>query len=220
MRRTRILQVTAAVFVIAGAWLGLTRGLSAQLGPGTLYLATVPPSSEQSTLRVNTGTTPNRTEIGCESFRLVTTTVNCIRITGGATGSPSVIAPIAGQGGDTTPKLSLGAGMSGFSALNFGSCQVSAPSGLSAFGQAIGQAPCTAPAGITGTSLVWVQTKSTSQSFSAPSGTGLGLENGLLLKAATPTVAGNQIILSFQCASSSACPTTSAQTYFWWAINP
>jgi hypothetical protein len=231
MRRRRLVQVCFAVGVLAVAWLGLSRVLLAQLGPGTFYLAVAPPAAEQGTIRVRTEVSPNRTQIGCESFRYVTTIVNCIEITGAATTGAPTIAAISGPAGDANIDLrlqsrgtgavvlagraQLGITGSALTNLTYGTCSVSAPSALTPFASAIAQTPCLVANSITGNSNVHVQTQDAAPGFGTT-----GLERGLLLKAATPAVAGGQIRLSFACASSTACPATIAQTYMWWAILP
>jgi len=68
--------------------------------------------SGQNTLKVNTATTPQRTEIGCEVDQEAGTTVNGIRFTGNATGqTPTIIALSCPNGGDANPGIQLtGAG--------------------------------------------------------------------------------------------------------------
>jgi hypothetical protein len=77
------------------------------LSRGLFYLATVAGSGSQSTLRVDTSTTPNRTEIGCETDRLNTTTVNGLRAVGAATGANPTISAVACTGGDSNIGITL-----------------------------------------------------------------------------------------------------------------
>lgn len=77
------------------------------VGPGTFYLGTVPPSSSQSTLRVNTGVSPQRTEAGCETDRVGGTIVNGLRFVGAASGSAPTVSTIPCTGGDTNINLTL-----------------------------------------------------------------------------------------------------------------
>src|SRR5439155_4938761 len=104
-RRTRALLLLAGLL----AWLGIAAELWAQPGitGARFYLAPVPGTASQSTLRVDTSVNPNRTEIGCETDRLATTTVNCLRITGAAAGSAPTIAGIAATGGDASIGITL-----------------------------------------------------------------------------------------------------------------
>ncbi len=219
--RRRILQVFCALTLVVGAWLGLSRLLGAQpLGLGTFYVAIVPGSNAQSTLRVVTSATPQQTQAGCESFRETTTTINGLQFTGAPAGSAPTIAAIACQGGDTNIGLnlrpvgtgsvnisgpSLGAGGTQFYNALTGTCSVSAPSALAADGsEGNGQVPCTAT-GLLAGGRIWVQ---------APG----ALEAGLVMKGAT--VAANSATLRFVCVSQTTCPATAAQTYFWLVYNP
>jgi len=102
---------TRAVLLLAGllAWLGVAAELWAQPGitGARFYVATTPGTSSQSTLRVDTSVNPNRTEIGCETDRLATTTVNCLRVAGAATGAAPTISAIAATGGDASIGITL-----------------------------------------------------------------------------------------------------------------
>jgi hypothetical protein len=98
-----------SILIVLLALLAVPALLSSQpaISSGLFYLATERATGSQSTVRVETSTTPNRIEIGCETDRLATTTVNCLRIVGAATGvSPSITA-IPATGGDTNIGINL-----------------------------------------------------------------------------------------------------------------
>lgn len=101
MRKT-LLSLLVAVLATLPVLVALPFLLDAQqIGSGTFYLATVPGSGSQSALRVTTSTTPNRIDLGCETDRIGSATVNGARYVGAATlNSPSLRA-VACTGGDT-----------------------------------------------------------------------------------------------------------------------
>lgn len=220
MNRKRLWHIAGALVLVAVAWLGFGRWIEAQvISRGTFLVAVRGLNTQQSTVRVVTSVDPNRTEIGCESFVLGGTTVNCLRLAGSTTTNPVTIAAIPAQAGDTNIGMRLtGAGTGavtisppalGFQGTTFqaaltGTCSVSAPTALTAFAQANGQVPCTAT-GLVATDRPIVQ---------APG----ALESNIALRAATS--AAGSITLNFVCVSSTVCPTTAAQTYVWWAIRP
>mgnify|MGYP001575492864 CR=1 FL=1 len=102
MKRPRLL------FVVTLGVVGLLAGAIAFAQPvAPFYVGLITPGISQSTLRVNTVVTPNRTEIGCEGDRIAGTTVNCLRIVGAATGTNASIAPLAATGGDANRGVDL-----------------------------------------------------------------------------------------------------------------
>jgi hypothetical protein len=103
----RLRSYVIAALAIIG--LGVPALLYSQpsISSGLFYAATERLTGSQSTLRVDTSTTPNRVEIGCETDRLSTATVNCLRVTGGATGVSPAITAIPATGGDTNISIAL-----------------------------------------------------------------------------------------------------------------
>jgi hypothetical protein len=91
--KTRLLVALAMLALLAG-------DAGAQAVKGKYPLAVRGGNSQQNTVRVDTSTTPQRTEIGCETDQENTTTVNCLRAAGAAAGSGPVISAIAATGGD------------------------------------------------------------------------------------------------------------------------
>lgn len=194
--------------------------LAQQISKGLFYVAVRPTNAAQYTLRIDTSQTPQITEIGCEANAISTSTVNCLRFSGSASGSPIRIQGVStAVGGDLNQVLEIsGKGLSnvqidrprlgvagtGFLSFIHGHCSVSAPSALTpAAGAVSGQTPCIAPGVDPFRAAVWVATETQ-------------LESWLILQA---TIAGNGVIgLRYSCASTPACPVTAAQIYHWFAI--
>jgi hypothetical protein len=107
--KARLLALLAVLLVtVAGA-----PEADAQAVKGKFPLAVRGGNSQQNTLRVDTSTTPQRTELGCETDQENTTTVNCVRVTGAATGSGPIVQAIAATGGDANiPLVFKGTGTS------------------------------------------------------------------------------------------------------------
>jgi hypothetical protein len=105
----------ALTMLLVGALLGVPVLIYSQpsISSGVFYLAPERLTGSQSTVRVDTSTTPNRTDIGCETDRLATLTVNCLRIVGAATTVNPSLTAIPATGGDTNIGLNLVAAGSG-----------------------------------------------------------------------------------------------------------
>ena len=229
-RRRKVLTVCAALVLIVGGFVGTARLAAQTLGFGPWFVAVNPPTAAQFTLRVNTAVTPQRVELGMESTELSTAfltplAVNGIRLAGNFAGAAPTVQAIPSTGGDTNIGLQLlgtgtgsvfltrptqGDGGTTFRNYLFGTCTLTAPSGLTpATGnQARVDAPSTcAAAGVGVNANVIVQSIGT-------------LENFLVLKGATPLSPGT-IQLTWACLTSgTACPATGPQRYFWFAWNP
>lgn len=82
---------------------------------GNFSVVLNPMTTQQSTLKVDNSTNPNRTNIGCETdlggvggtLAAGSTAVNGIRATGGATGSAALIAAVPCANGDANPGLGV-----------------------------------------------------------------------------------------------------------------
>ena len=107
IRRTSLIPILAGLVILGGAGYALKTYAQPAISRATFYLATVPLAGSQSTLRVVTNQTPNRTEIGCETDRLSTTTVNGLRFVGSATTVNPSITAIPCTGGDTNIGITL-----------------------------------------------------------------------------------------------------------------
>lgn len=103
------MNVWLGVFVIVGMLLGPISAALAQ--PAAPFpAALVPPSRQQYTLKVDTSTTPQRVNMGCEADQIGGTTVNGIRFTGGVAGTGALMVGVGcTNGGDAAPGLRIGA---------------------------------------------------------------------------------------------------------------
>lgn len=110
---TSFARAIVAVALLLGAFPAVTLA-QPNVGTGVEYLGLERANTGQSAVRVDTSTTPNRTEVGCETDRIASTTVNGIRMVGAAASSKATISGVACTGGDTNQTLDLkGAGSSG-----------------------------------------------------------------------------------------------------------
>lgn len=109
--------VSLAVGLPLAAMLGTHVGRAIaqpSVGTGVQYIGVERSNTAQSTLRVDTSTTPNRTDLGCETDRIASATVNGIRIVGAAAASKPTISGTPCTGGDTNQTLDIkGAGTGG-----------------------------------------------------------------------------------------------------------
>ena len=107
MRRIRGFSVLLLAAALGGGLALIAAPLLAQVGPGVFAVALRPAAIAQYHLKVDNSTTPQRTNIGCETDQTGSATVNGLRIVGAAAGSPPLISAVACTGGDANIGISL-----------------------------------------------------------------------------------------------------------------
>ena len=107
MRRIRGFSVLLLAAALGGGLALVVAPLLAQVGPGVFAVALRPAGIAQYHLKVDNSTTPQRTNIGCETDQLNTTTVNGMRLVGAAAGANPTLSTVACTGGDTNIPLTI-----------------------------------------------------------------------------------------------------------------